>query len=60
MADASGKGCCEVIWNGSDEEYSFQTTEDALNSLEAEEVDEEAFEEGGDKEQVDKGQENTV
>ena len=43
-----------------DEEYSFQTTEDALNSLEAEEVDEEAFEEGGDKEQVDKGQENTV
>ena len=38
----------------------FQTTEDALNSLEAEEVDDEAFEDGGDKEQVDKGQENTV
>ena len=60
MADASGRGCCEVIGMEFDEEYSFQTTEDALNSLEAEEVDVEAFEEGGDKEQVVKGQENTV
>ena len=43
-----------------DEECYFQTTVDALNSLEAIEVDKEAFEEGEEEEQVDKGQEITI
>ena len=41
------------VWNGFDEEYSFQTKEDALDSLEAVEGDQEALEEGEDEEQVD-------
>ena len=42
------RGCLD----GFDEEYSFRQTEDALNSLEA---SQEAFKEGEDEEQVDKG-----
>ena len=47
-----------VLWgclNGFDEECSFRQTEDALRLSEAEEVGQEAFEEGEDEEQVHKG-----
>ena len=39
---------------------SFQTTEDALNSLDSKEVEGEALEDGEDEEQVDKGQESYI
>ena len=49
------EGCWVVVWNGFDEECSFQTTEDALNALDSKEVEGEALEDGEDEEQVHKG-----
>ena len=45
---------------GFDEECSFQTTEDALDSLASIEVEREALEDGEDEEQVHKGSGNDI
>ena len=60
MTDTSGRGCCEVVWKGFDEECSFRQRRTLWNSLEAVEVGQEASEEGEDEEQVDKGHECSI